>query len=70
MATQAKLTIRVTSQRAGSTINFSTAGRYISLPVNGITDTLTKQPVLTTASAQAFWLQVLPLVQAAIEAES
>ena len=70
MASQAKLTVRVTSQRAGSTIQFSTGGRYISLPTNGIGDTLTKQPVMTTASAQAFWLQVLPLVQAAITAES
>lgn len=62
------MTIRVTSQRAGSTIRFSTGGRYISLSANGVTGDLTKQPVLTTASAQAFWEAVLALVVPAVEA--
>lgn len=68
MANQAKLTVRVTSQRGSSGISFSTAGRYISLPVNGISADLTRQPVQPTASAKAFWLSVLAIVSAEVSA--
>lgn len=66
MANQAKLTVRVTSQRGSSGVSFSTAGRYISLPTNGISETLSKQPIQPTASAKAFWLSVLAIVTAEI----
>jgi hypothetical protein len=67
MADQAKLTVRVTSQRGSSGISFTTAGRYISLPTNGITADLSKQPIQPTASVKAFWLSVLAIVQTQIE---
>lgn len=62
MANQAKMTITVTSQRGASTINFSTKGSYISLPVNGITANLPRQPVQPTANALVFWQSVLAVV--------
>ncbi len=62
MANQAKLTVRVTSQRGSSGVSFSTAGRYINLPTNGISATLVQQPIQPTASAKAFWLSVLTIV--------
>lgn len=68
MANQAKLTIRVSATRGATTIDFSTTGRYVSFTTGGLGDTLTKQPIMTTASQQAFWLQVLGLVQAEITA--
>lgn len=68
MANQAKLTLRVTSQRGSSGISFSTAGRYISLPTNGISADLVRQPVQPTSSAKAFWLSVLAIVTAQISA--
>lgn len=64
MANQAKMTITVTSQRGASSINFSTKGSYISLPVNGITASLPRQPVLPTANALAFWQAVMAIVTA------
>jgi hypothetical protein len=68
MASQAVLVIRVTSQRSGSRISYSTKGKYISLPTNGLSDDLAKQPVFTTSSAQAFWEAVIPIVLADITA--
>jgi len=68
MANQAKLTVRVTSQRGASNIGFSTSGNYISLPVNGITQTMPRQPVQPTSSAKAFWLSVLAVVTAEVNA--
>lgn len=68
MANQAKLTVWVTSQRGSSGVRFSTAGRYISLPTNGISEDLTRQPVQPTSSAKAFWLSVLAIVNAQISA--
>lgn len=64
MANQAKMTITVTAQRGASTINFSTKGRYISLPVNGISASLLRQPIQPTASSLAFWQSVLAVVSA------
>lgn len=64
MASQAKFTIRVTSQRGSSGISYSTSGRYISLPTNTLSADLSKQPVQPTSSEKAFWLSVLGVVQA------
>jgi hypothetical protein len=68
MASQAKLTIRVGSQRGASSVQYSTAGRYISLSTNGLTDQLSRQPIQPTSSAKAFWLSVLAIVTADINA--
>lgn len=62
------MTVRVTSQRGSSGVSFSTAGRYISLPTNGISQDLARQPVQPTLSAKAFWQSVLVIVTAAVEA--
>jgi hypothetical protein len=64
MANQAKMTITVTASRGASHVSFSTKGRYISLPVNGITADLPRQPVQPTASSLAFWQSVLAIVTA------
>jgi hypothetical protein len=63
MANQAKLTIRVTSARGSSTVDFSTTGRYVSLTTGGISQQMLAQPIQPTASAKAFWLSVLAAVQ-------
>lgn len=68
MANQAKMTITVTAQRGASRINFSTKGRYISLPVNGISADLARQPVQPTANALAFWQSVIAIVTAELPA--
>lgn len=69
MASQAKITIRVGSTRGATTIQASTTGKYVSFPTTGLTLDLTKQPILPTASLDGFWLQVLSVVQAAINAD-
>lgn len=66
MASQAKLTIRVGSTRSGSTIEFSTAGRYVSTPVNDLGEVLSSQAIQPTSSSKAFWTSVLAVVQAAV----
>ena len=66
MANQAKLTVRVTSSRGASNVGFSTSGRYISLPVNGISESLPQQAVQPTSSAKAFWQSVLVIVTEAV----
>lgn len=58
------MTIRVTSARGSSTVQFSTTGRYVSLTTAGITEQLLQQPIQPTTSNKAFWLSVLALVQA------
>lgn len=70
MATSAALRIRVTSSRGASRIDYSTKGRYVSLPVNGISDVLARQPILPTASAEAFWAAVLSLVSADVTGQT
>lgn len=67
MADQAKLTVRVMSNRGSSTVSFATAGRYVRLTTGGISEQLLGQAVQPTASAKAFWLSVLALVQAELE---
>lgn len=64
MANRARMVITVTAQRGGSNVTFTTKGRYISLPVNGITANLPRQPVQPTANALAFWQSVIAIVTA------
>lgn len=68
MSAQAKITIRVTSTRGGSTVNFSSAGSYVSTPMNGYSVSLPGQPIQPTADQKTFWTSVLDLVQAQIAA--
>lgn len=70
MGSLGKLTIRVGSSRGASTIQYSTNGKYVSLPVNTLTNNLKRQPIQPTASAQAFWLSVLAIITADITAGS
>lgn len=64
MAAPSKLTVRVRSARTSSHISVSTNGTYNGLAVNTITFDLPLSPVQPTASAKAFWLSVLAVVQA------
>lgn len=66
MASQAKLTIRVTSSRGGSTVSFSSGGRYVSFNTGGYQRQLLGQPVQPTTSLVAFWSGVIAAVQASI----
>jgi hypothetical protein len=68
MANQAKMTIRVTSQRGSSGLAISTAGRYINLPTNGVSLDQPRQPIQPTSSLKAFWQSVLVLVTDAVNA--
>jgi len=62
------MTVRVTSSRGASNIQFSTAGHYISLPTNGINVSLPRSPIQPTSSAVAFWQSVLAIVTAQLDA--
>lgn len=66
MANRAGMSITVTASRGASRITFSTQGRYISLPVNGISEQLARQPIQPTTSPLAFWQSVLAVVTAAL----
>lgn len=68
MASQATISIRVTSSRGASRIEYATKGKYVSLPTNGLTDVLARQPIQPTSTVQAFWLSVLGIVVADITA--
>lgn len=68
MASQAKITVRVRSSRGGSTISYTTAGRYVSFSTTGYQRELLGQPIQPTASLSAFWLAILAAVQADITA--
>lgn len=68
MSAQAKITIRVTSTRGGSNVQFSSVGSYVSTPVNGYNVALTGQPIQPTADDKTFWTSVLAIVQANIAA--
>lgn len=68
MASQAKLTIRVTATRGGSTVRYSTNGRYVSFNTSGYLRELLSQPVQPTSSLSVFWLAVLNAVLADITA--
>lgn len=62
------MSITVTSSRGASHVTFSTQGRYISLPVNGIRADLPRQPIQPTSSSLAFWQSVLAIVVAELPA--
>lgn len=68
MADSAKIVIRVDSSRGGSTVSYSTKGRYVSFTTAGYQRDLTKGPIQPTASLSQFWLSVLGQVTADIEA--
>jgi hypothetical protein len=68
MATKAEIVIRVRSARGSSTVSYTTKGRYVSFTTSGLTDELLKQPIQPTTSLSAFWLSVLAIVQADINA--
>lgn len=62
------MTIRVNSARGSSTVEVSTAGKYISFPVNGVTFYLPREPVQPTGSVKVFWQSVLAIVTAQVNA--
>lgn len=66
MAAQAKLTVRVTSTRGGSNLQFTSTGSYVSTPMNGYNVALPGEPIQPTADQKTFWLSVLAIVQAQI----
>lgn len=68
MAAQAKFTVRVTSTRGGSNLQFSSSGSYISTPMNGYSVDLPGEAVQPTADQKTFWTSVLAIVQAQIAA--
>lgn len=68
MASQAKLTVRVTSTRGGANVSFSSVGTYISTPMNGYSVNLPGEAVQPTSDQRAFWLSVIAIVQAQITA--
>jgi hypothetical protein len=68
MASTSKITIRVDSSRGASTVSYSTTGRYVSFPTSGYQVSLPGQPIQPTATLKGFWLSVLAIVQAEIEA--
>lgn len=69
MASQAKITIRVTAARGGSTVSFTTNGKYISFTTAGFQRTMTGQPIQPTATLEGFWLAVLNSVVANLTAD-
>lgn len=68
MATTARIDIRVTSSRGHSTIRIASHGRYVSFPAAGYQRQLSNQPIITTASLEAFWAQVLGIATANLAA--
>lgn len=68
MASQAKMTIRVSAARGSSTVQFSTNGRYVSFNTSGYQRQLLAQPVQPTASLDVFWASILAAVQASLTA--
>lgn len=68
MSAQAKLTIRVTSTRGGSNFQFTSAGSYVSTPMNGYNVVLPGEAIQPTTDQKTFWLSVLAVVQAQITA--
>jgi hypothetical protein len=64
VASRATLSIRVTSTRGASTVQYSTKGKYVSLITAGYNRLLRKQPLFTSTNANDFWLAVLGVVTA------
>lgn len=67
VASKASITIRVTASRGASRVQYTTKGRYVSFPVNGLSEDLARQPIQPTASAEVFWASVLNLVLTELE---
>lgn len=68
MASKAEIVIRVYASRGGSTIQYTSKGRYISFTTNGYNKTLNNQPIQPTASLKVFWEAILAAVQADVTA--
>jgi hypothetical protein len=68
MANQAKLTVRVTHNRSGSTVQFSTTGRYFGLTTGGYNRTVQGLPVYSNSDAAVFWAAVAAEVAANLTA--
>lgn len=63
MAELAKITVRVRSNRTGTTVQFTSTGRYKSLTTAGYNRDITGLPLQPNASIEAFWESVLAAVQ-------
>lgn len=68
MASKSEIVIRVNSSRGGSTISYTTKGRYVSFTTSGYQRQLLSQPIQPTATLSGFWLSVLAAVVADITA--
>lgn len=69
MSAPAKITLRVRSNRTGTTIQITTTGRYKGLTTAGYNRTLTGLPLQPNSTANAFWLGVIAAAQANLTAE-
>lgn len=68
MANTAGMRITVGSSRGASSLRISTSGRYISLAANDIAVDAPRQPIQPTTSSKAFWLSILALATAQVQA--
>jgi hypothetical protein len=68
MASQAKMTIRVSASRGASTVSFTSNGRYVSFTASGYQRQLLGQAIQPTTSLDAFWASVLAIVQGSLTA--
>lgn len=68
MSSTAGMRITVGSSRGASSLRISTNGRYISLATNDITIDAPRQPIQPTSTSKAFWLSILALATAQVEA--
>lgn len=62
------IVIRIDSTRGGSTVQYTSKGRYASLQTAGYQRRLLKQPIQPTADLKSYWASVLAIVQADIAA--
>jgi hypothetical protein len=69
MADRSILVITVTKTRSSSTVRIRSKGRYAALITNQLELVESGQPLFGTASEQAYWAAVLPIVAAAIAAD-
>ena len=70
VSSRATLTITVTSSRGGSTVRYTTKGRYVSLITNTLANILQQQPIQPTTTPQAFWGSVIDAVEQDITGHS
>lgn len=68
MASKSELAIRVTASRGASHITATSKGRYISFTTAGLSFDLPKQPIQPTASLKTYWLSVLAIITAEVNA--